>query len=248
MNVSINTAIFLHDINNGKSQLDCLQQITNLPIETIEVRGELFVGNTKDKELAAIDQLCMDNNWNFFYSIPEQLFLTDHVNSNMKNYLEMAQKNHISQLKISLGDLWNITDKQLTALKSLLEQFKIVVTIENEPNDNGILENFETSLIRLKTAQVPLGYTFDSGNWYWIYESPSIAFKQLQDDITVFHLKDIKMKNTVMLGQGATNWEAMLRDLSHDVPVILEYDIPDDQLESQIKLVNQLLSNKVKQS
>ncbi len=75
---------------------------------------------------------------------------------------------------------------------------------------------------------------------------PSEAFKALKDDISVFHLKDIKDKTTVMLGHGATDWQTLVKQLNSDTPIFLEYDIPDQNLMSEIDKVNQLLFDSVK--
>ncbi|WP_125588287.1 sugar phosphate isomerase/epimerase family protein [Companilactobacillus jidongensis] len=244
MHVSVNTAIFLNEVQTGKSQLECLETLSGSPIDNIEVRGELFKKETKDKELSEIAELCQNNNWKFFYSIPEQLFNTNEVNSNLEKYLKMADDHHICQLKISMGDSEDISDTQLKNLTNLLNKYQVKVTIENQPNEDGTINKFDKQLKKLKDAQVPLGYTFDSGNWYWISECPSNAFDKFKNEITVFHLKDIKDKETVMLGDGATDWKSLLRSLNTDIPVFLEYDIPSDKLNDQIEQVNTILNDR----
>lgn len=246
MNVSINTAVFLHNVEAGNNQIDCLRKLTKAPIDNIEVRGELFNEATKDEELKQINLLCADNDWKYFYSIPSELFLNDHINENFKAYIEMAEKYHIDQLKISLGDLTKITDQQLRDLNALLNDTPVKVTIENQPNDNGVLTTFKKNIDRLKEQKMTLGYTFDSGNWYWINETPTEAFAALKDDITVFHLKDIKDRETVMLNDGATDWQTLIKQLKNDTPIFLEYDIPDQNLDQEINKVNQLLNDSVK--
>ncbi|WP_025023304.1 sugar phosphate isomerase/epimerase family protein [Companilactobacillus nodensis] len=244
MHVSVNTAIFLNEVQAGKSQLECLETLSGSPIDNIEVRGELFKEETKNKELSEINGLCKQNNWKFFYSIPEQLFNTNEVNSNLEKYLKMADDNNICQLKISMGDSEDVSDAQLKELTNLLNKYQAKVTIENQPNEDGTIDKFDKQLKKLKDAKVPLGYTFDSGNWYWIDECPSNAFDKFQDAITVFHLKDIKDKDTVMLGDGATDWKSLLRQLNPDIPVFLEYDIPSDKLNDQIDQVNTILNDR----
>ncbi|WP_245994988.1 hypothetical protein [Companilactobacillus furfuricola] len=122
MNVSINTAVFLHNVENGDNQIDCLKRLVGQPIDNIEVRGELFNEQTKNEELKQINLLCADNDWGYFYSIPDELFLNDHVNEKINSYIDMADKYHIDHLKISLGSLENITDQQMGQLKQLLSQ------------------------------------------------------------------------------------------------------------------------------
>lgn len=244
MQASINTAVFANEIQDGGSQISFLEKLSDYPIDNIEVRGELFNEETKDSELKQIEKLCQKNNWGFFYSIPEQLFKTNEVNSNIEDYLKMAEKYHIGHLKISLGDLSEIITDQLDELKELISKYDVKVTIENEPNDNGILSNITQQLIKLRELDIPLGYTFDSGNWYWIYEDPIDAFKNVSDAITVFHLKDIKDKETVMLNEGATDWKSLLNNLATNIPVFIEYETSEKELPGQIKLVNDVLKKR----
>ena len=72
--VSINTAVFLNQLENGNSQFECLKQLVGKPIDAIEVRCEFFKEDGRDQELAAIQRLCEENHWQFYYSIPEALF------------------------------------------------------------------------------------------------------------------------------------------------------------------------------
>lgn len=244
MQASINTAVFANEIQAGNSQLSYLEKLSDYPIDNIEVRGELFNKDTKDEELKDIYSLCKKKDWGFFYSVPEQLFKTNEVNPNIESHLKMAQKYHIENLKISLGDLSEVSAEQLNSLKDLLNQYDIKVTIENEPNENGTLRNIVQQIIKLRELDIPLGYTFDSGNWYWIEEDPIDAFKNVSDAITVFHLKDIKDKETVMLNEGATDWKSLINNLSKDIPVFIEYETSEQELPGQIKLVNDVLQKR----
>lgn len=104
------------------------------------------------------------------------------------------------------------------------------------------MATFESDVAWVKSQKLSLGYTFDSGNWYWIDQQPEPAFAALKSAITVFHLKDIKDQTTVMLGQGATDWHSLLGQLSPEIPVFLEYNIAAADLSGQIDLVKQALS------
>jgi len=244
MKVSINTAVFLDELQAQVSQLACLQQLTNAAIDAIEVRGEFFQSATKTAELQKIDQLCQQQNWQFYYSVPEELFQGTHINPQLAAYLKMAQQNHIKSLKFSLGDCQQISPAALAELQQQLKATAVQVTIENQPNEYGTLSNIETRLAWLKTAQSSLGYTFDAGNWCWVDTVPLQAFTKVQAAITVFHLKAIKNQDTVLLKKSATDWPQMLAQLQPTVPVFLEYAIPKAQLAEQIELVNQSLQQR----
>ena len=57
MQVSLNTAVFLPQLERSKSQLACLLAVDAWPIDNIEVRGEFFAPATKVRELEQIAKL-----------------------------------------------------------------------------------------------------------------------------------------------------------------------------------------------
>lgn len=242
MQVGINTAVYEAQVHNGATQLECLQTLaTRSDIQAVEVRGEFFNAATKQDELTTIQQLCAAKQWALYYSVPEELFGPLGVNANLITHLKMAEQYHIKSLKYSFGTVPVLSAATLKELKALLAATPVHVTIENQPNQNGTLANFEQALDWVKTNQVPVGYTFDSGNWYWVAEQPEAAFERFQEMITVFHLKDIKDQTTVMLGAGATDWEKLLKALPAEMPMFIEYAIAPAALAGQIELVKQAL-------
>lgn len=241
MQVSINTAVFLKKMQSGVSQYDCLKQLVGKPVDNIEVRGEFFDDKTRADELAKIKKLANENNWDFYFSIPEQLFNGDSLNENIYEYIEMAKYHGIKALKISMGDFVKDADYDLDRLDKAIKDNQVNVTIENQPNELGHIDDFVEKAEYL-TSNHELGYTFDSGNWYWIEESPEKAFEKLNEITTVFHLKDIKDKDTVLLGNGDTDWKSLLKEVKSNVPVFLEYAIDDDSLDGEIELVNKVLN------
>lgn len=243
MGIGINTAVFETAVHNGASQLECLKTLTQQPdVSAIEVRGEFFKAATKADELAAIHTLCLTQGWDFYYSVPEELFSGGQLNAGLEASLKMADHYQIKSLKYSLGQLEHLSDPEVAELSLLINQTNVQVTIENQPNANGVLTTFERAVQAIQTAKLPLGYTFDAGNWYWIDQQPEPAFDALKSAITVFHLKDILNQTTVMLGDGATDWQRLVQALPAGVPVFLEYDIPSAELPGQIELVNRALS------
>ncbi|MFD1671843.1 sugar phosphate isomerase/epimerase family protein [Agrilactobacillus yilanensis] len=241
MNVSINTAVFLEAMQNGVAQSDCVQVLAGMAIDAIEVRGEFFKPETKAQELAAIAEFCQAQNFDFYYSVPEELFTATGLNPSLTENLAMAQKYQIKGLKYSFGTLPTLNQTELETLKKI-STTNVAVTIENQPNQNGVLATFVKDLTWVQENKLPLGYTFDSGNWYWIDEKPETAFAALKDQVTIFHLKDIKDQDTVLLGEGLTDWQSLVQQLKPTSPVFLEYAIQPAALNDQIQLVNKLLN------
>ncbi|WP_283584029.1 sugar phosphate isomerase/epimerase family protein [Limosilactobacillus difficilis] len=239
MSVSINTAVFLDDLQNGTSQSECVDRLIGKPISSVEVRGEFFQPKTRDQELAHISQVCAEQGWDLRYSIPEELFDGEQINANLTDYLQLASKYHLNGLKISLGNPI-LSQSQLQELKKQLAAANCQVTIENQPNANGTLSKIVKAVQLLYDAVPALGYTFDAGNWAWVDVDTAAALQKLLTYITIFHLKQIKNHDTILLNK-TQNWPSMLQQLDAKVPVVLEYAIPAAQLDEQIELVNAVL-------
>lgn len=240
MHLSINTAVFEDEIKKGKSQLECLERLPDKIIDSIEVRGEFFDEERVEEELEEISNLCEKNRWKLFYSVPQELFNSDGFNQDIENKIALAEKYNVSNLKYSLGHI-NVKNTDINELNDILNNTSVNVTIENQPNDNGSLVEMKKALNYLNDNHIKLGYTFDSGNWYWINETPHVAFDELRENISVFHLKDIKSKNTMMLNNGDTDWRYMLNKLGENIPVFLEYGIDENKIIDEMKKVEDVL-------
>lgn len=238
MHVSINTAAFLDQMNAGKSQYEVIQQLVGLPIDNVEVRGEFFKGN-RDAELQKIREFVNKNDWGLYYSVPEAFFNDGNINVNIPSYVDMAKKFGIKNLKFSLGDYGNITDDKIAVIQKIVDSLgSVTISVENEPNDHGHVSKIHNFLSKVNG----LGYTFDSGNWYWINEDPQDAMDDLNSFITIFHLKNIKNRDTTMLDDGDTDWKKLTNKVVKGIPVFIEYNIPSkDLLKSEINKVNALL-------
>ncbi|AKI05334.1 sugar phosphate isomerase/epimerase [Lactobacillus salivarius] len=240
MHLSINTAVFEDEIKKGKSQLECLERLPDKIIDSIEVRGEFFDEERVEEELEEISNLCEKNRWKLFYSVPQELFNSDGFNQDIENKIALAEKYNVSNLKYSLGHI-NVKNTDINELNDILNNTSVNVTIENQPNDNGSLVEMKKALNYLNDNHIKLGYTFDSGNWYWIDENPHVAFDELRENISVFHLKDIKSKNTMMLNNGDTDWRYMLNKLGENIPVFLEYGIDENKIIDEMEKVEDVL-------
>lgn len=240
MHLSINTAVFEDEIKKGKSQLECLERLPDKIIDSIEVRGEFFDEERVEEELEEISNLCEKNRWKLFYSVPQELFNSDGFNQDIENKIALAEKYNVSNLKYSLGHI-NVKNIDINELNDILNNTSVNVTIENQPNNNGSLVEMKKALNYLNDNHIKLGYTFDSGNWYWIDENPHVAFDELRENISVYHLKDIKNKNTMMLNDGNTDWKYMLNELDQNIPIFLEYGIDKDKVVDEMEKVEEVL-------
>lgn len=248
MGILINTIVFQNEIRQGKTQLEACQLLKGLDITGIEVRGELFQSHTHDQELEEISQLANQMHWQLYYSIPDYLFIENQVNPKLAFYLEISDRFKLDSLKISLGAVDKITDELAGELRELLSGFTGRLTVENEPNENGHYQHVGAILEQLKFREIPLGYTFDSGNWYWVNESPTAAFEALKDYTTVLHLKNIRGRKNVLLNDGDTDWKQLLRQKPAQVLTVLEYPMTSTELHHELAEVTAVMEGNALQS
>lgn len=245
MKTSINTAIFIDRLNKGESQIDCLKDLNVIKdqIDNIQVRGEFFKEDTKDEELSEIIKLADKNDWGVYYSVPEEFFSSKNINSDFEQNLDMAKRHNIKHLKYFIGDATGVSNEKVKQVNDALKNSDVDLTLENLSNSTGDLFHVKQGL-NLIANMSNIGFTFDAGNWYWVNENPNEAFDELKSQITNFHLKDIKDKATVLLGEGMTDWRSMVQELTDNIPIFLEYGIPDEQISNQIKLVNDEINSR----
>ena len=69
------------------------------------------------------------------------------------------------------------------------------------------------------------------------------SFKELKDQITIFHLKNIAFENekpgTVMLEDGLIPWKKMIEVLGDKVKVLIEYPMDEEKIADQIETVKE---------
>lgn len=241
MKIMINTAVFENEIKNGKTQIECLEKFltTNIisNILAIEVRLEFFPENLEElhSEIKKIVSFTNEHELELFISIPQPLFLNKKINSKAIEAIEMMSSYPFTGFKVSCGELFNLKNEDFLYLKNLCNGHDYKITIENPPNDFGNIQNVKSTLKLLKDNNVDIGYTFDSGNWYWINESPTVAYELLSADTTVFHLKSIYERTTILLeDERNQTWRQMIKMTKEDILIALEYDIPMGKIAKEI--------------
>ena len=151
-----------------------------------------------------------------------------------------------THIKFNIGDLENLDIYEIKKLKDIINNFDMKVTIENDQTpENGTLKSVINAIDVINNNSLPIGYTFDLGNWYWQNEDPKNAFNLLNSKITVFHLKNIDILNnvpsTTLLSEGKIDWVLMLKEISKDVPIIIEYPIEKDNILAEVEQVKKAL-------
>ena len=242
--IGINLLVFKNDLDNGIGQEKILSEIANLGVFIAEIRREYL--KNSNEELIEINKLAQKLNLEIYYSVPEKIAYEKKINSDIKVYFEEARQMGSTHIKFNIGDLENLDIYEIKKLKNIINSFDVKITIENDQTpENGTLKSVINAIDVINNTLLPIGYTFDLGNWYWQNEDPKNAFNLLNSNITVFHLKNINILNnipsTTLLSEGKIDGVSMLKEISKDVPIIIEYPIEKDNILAEVEQVKKAL-------
>jgi sugar phosphate isomerase/epimerase len=234
--------IFINTIAKEEtcSQREFMQQLSELrlPIAGVEIRRELLseIPQEREKELLEAAELAKKNNWRMMYSVPEALFLKERINPDFITWLEELQVFDGESMKVNTGAVADIVSVDGKQLKELVEKTGIRVTIENDQTaENGTFAATKQALDNINKAELPIGYTFDVGNWLVMQESPEKAFQQLKGAIDVIHLKNMnEERQPVLLDEGMVEWT---RFIDGQETIVLEYPMKLSELPKEIERV-----------
>ncbi|MEB0286885.1 sugar phosphate isomerase/epimerase [Cryobacterium sp. 10I1] len=231
--VFVNTMVYKEALDASTTvQADLVAEVLALGATGIEIRREYLSPEpaARREELLTIAGLATEAGLEVYYSVPESLFVDGEASPLLTGYLDEAATLGALSVKLNIGE----PGDELTGLGSLVEALLAAsarVTIENDQTArNGRLDVVAALLRDLRAQNVPIGYTFDAGNWLWAGVDPVAAARELGRYATVFHLKDIGRLgglHSVLLDEGDVDWRSVLREIGTHVPVVLEYPIPD---------------------
>lgn len=239
--LGINLLVYKEKLDQGTAQSTLLKVIKDQGISLAEVRREYI---KEASEFQAIAEEALQNDMTLYYSVPEKIVEDKVPNKNLTTYLEEAKKMNIQNVKFNIGSLNEIDQAGAEELKNILSKYEMTYTIENDQTDeNGTFACTKETLEQIRKYELPIGYTMDLGNWYWQKEDPEKSFKELKDQITIFHLKNIAFENekpkTVMLEDGLIPWKKMIEVLGDKVKVLIEYPMDEEKIADQIETVKE---------
>lgn len=235
--LGINTLVYKQELDKGVLQsklLPIIKKYTNL----IEIRREYI---SSPQEFTALRDIAIQEKINLYYSIPDKITINHQLNPKFIQYLQEAHDMLCTHIKFNIGDLPTCSQDILLQIDKLSKKYQISITIENDQTiENGTLSYVFNTLNHLQKYNSSIGYTFDIGNWCWQKENPQEAFSQLQQFISVIHLKTVDnllMPSTTLLHKGCINWQNMLLSTNDNIPLFLEYPIAPYHLEQEITTV-----------
>ena len=139
----------------------------------VEVRGELL--RDAASELPAIGRAARERSLALVYSSPEGLWQADGAldAAALDRALQAARHLCAPRLKMSIGGFGRESSGSFTALAHALRASGIELVIENDQTvAAGTLAPLQSFFAQAAANELPLGMTFDMGNWYWTGECP----------------------------------------------------------------------------
>lgn len=245
--VIVTMKVFESEIRAGARQQELLARVRGLAgAQGAEIRRE-FLTNPKT-ECAAIARENAGLGLELYYSAPAVLFVRDRLDiDTLRACAEEAEAAGASRIKFSAGE-WNpgrLEEKaeDLRAAVAMLQAHGLHLTIENDQTQSGgRIAAVEAVLALCRRNGLPVGHTFDTGNWLYTGEDPFAAARALAPYADYIHLKDVRtaagVLETVFPGKGALDWRGLLDLLPDGVPIGLEF--PADSLPDLESLVRAL--------
>ena len=230
----INTIVFMDQVEQGQRQRDFFENSKRLGIEVVEVRREYF---SSVEEMRATANEAALHGISLFYSIPRPLFVEGRLaREEIDQVFAEASVLGVKAVKWNCGDFAGWSEEDVAWMKERLTRYQGLFTVENDQTmHNGTVEGLHAFLTQAKAVGLPIGYTFDAGNWTWVGEDPLENAKRLYEFVSYIHLKDVRFSggipNAVALGEGALPLAEILSVLPKGAPVALEYPCGDTPFE-----------------
>ncbi|QCR34594.1 sugar phosphate isomerase/epimerase [Nissabacter sp. SGAir0207] len=214
-------------------QAALLPVIAEAGADSVEIRRELMDQQALD-DLPHLAEEIVQYQLGCVYSVPEALFDEDGaVNAGLEGFFLEAQQLGARVMKLSLGHYRAGCD--LSALKTLLEAQPVRLVVENDQTPEcGILLPMSAFLRAAAEAGLPLGMTFDMGNWHWVGQAPQRAADTLADHVTYVHVKAAARHAgkwcAVALDNSDGQWRELLDRLPAHAPRGIEFPLEGDDL------------------
>jgi len=231
--VSISLSSFGADYVRAHGQASLAALLRNAGASHIELREELFT----DLDMVSLQQAVAAQALTCVYSSPLELWQpgTPAPNPQLLATLARAKACGALWLKVSLGFYSALSD--LSLLAECLRDQPVQLLIENDQTaQGGRIDPLVRFFGQARERQVPVGMTFDIGNWQWQAQSVSSAALQLGAYVRYVHCKGVtrsvtgKLVATPPTAADLHQWDQLLKRLGPDLVRAIEYPLQADDL------------------
>ncbi|MGV8918429.1 MAG: sugar phosphate isomerase/epimerase family protein [Pseudomonas sp.] len=231
--VSISLSSYGADYVRGYGQAHFIPLLAEADATRIELREELFT----EANHAALAPAIAAHRLECLYSSPLELWETGHnqPNPQLDATLLRAKACGARWLKVSLGHF--SVNSDLSALADCLARHTIRMLVENDQTvQGGRIEPLRRFMAAIEEFNLPLGLTFDIGNWQWQDQSATSAAKQLGRYVEYVHCKAVtrnaqgKLIAIAPQDSDLKVWEQLLGQFTYGIPRAIEYPLQGDDL------------------
>lgn len=202
-----------------------------------EVRGELLADAAA--ELPALAALARDTASAVIYSSPEGLWTASGSLDvpALERALAAARKLGAPRLKMSIGGFGSDSACGFAQLAQVLQGRGTELVIENDHTvAAGTLPALQSFFAAAERSGLPLGMTFDMGNWHWTGECALEAARAFGPRVRYVHCKGVQRQPgkwvAVPLADSAAPWRTILRLMPAGMPWAIEYPLVGDDLSA----------------
>lgn len=235
--VAISLGAFGADRVRAQGQASFIPLLVDAGVKRIELREELFSPGVDDQDLPALARAIQAQGLECLYSAPLELWLQDEAQPNpeLRPTLERANACGAFWLKVSLGHFGEHCD--VAALADHLAPYDVHLLVENDQTEQGgRIEPFVQFFAQITALQMPIGMTFDIGNWRWQDQSASDAAQQLGRYVEYLHCKAITRNGAGKLiavppaSADLQEWEQLIQHMPVNLPRAVEYPLQGNDL------------------
>jgi sugar phosphate isomerase/epimerase len=237
--VSISLSSFGADAVRNSGQAHYFAVAAQAGASHVELRAELL---EPCPDLAAYAALAASHQLTLVYSSPLELWQADtnRPNPALPEVLAAAAQAGAVWLKTSLGHFTPNAD--LKALAALLRDVPVRLLVENDQtHQGGRIEPLVQFFTGARARQVPVGMTFDIGNWEWQAQSALGAAGQLGHHVEYLHCKAVRMSPAGKLmavppeARDLATWVRLLRRFPAGITRAIEYPLQGDNLPATVR-------------
>ncbi|AXO89228.1 AP endonuclease [Pseudomonas parafulva] len=226
--VSISLSSYGADQVRERGQVAFLDVLANAGVDRVELREELF---TEPPDTARLKAAITSRGLECLYSAPLELWTRQgRPDPQLPQALATARALGAVALKVSLGHFRAECD--LADLGPWLKPGDPLLLVENDQTAyGGRLEALLSFFQRAQQAALPVGMTFDIGNWHWQGESPGHAARHLGGWVRYVHCKAVARNPDGRLvavppePSELANWQRLFTCFPPGVPRAVEYPL-----------------------
>lgn len=210
----------------------------------IEIRRELFTSDLPD--LARMGAAVAARGLYSVYSTPIELWGTDGLPRHelLQQMLDEAARLRARYLKVSLGHY--PAAPELADLKAQLAAAPVALLVENDQTAHGgALAAMARFLAAAREAGLPVGLTFDIGNWRWVGEDAQQAARLLAPYVRYVHckavLEDAGRLSACAVSEADPTWRAVFAHFAPGVQRAIEFPLEGVDLVAETGRYIQML-------